>query len=90
MQSETADAIVLETINKWYKNQTSDELKRFHWWEAIRHQPQWRTRSDAPSTMDAFVSLSEAAIEEEVTRLIGWDKAKTTARKEKGNEDSSS
>jgi hypothetical protein len=40
--------------------------------------------------MDAFVSSSEAGTEEEVTRPIGRDRAKTVARKGKGKEDSSS
>ena len=40
--------------------------------------------------MDAFISSSEAGTEEEVTRPIGRDKAKTVMRKEKGKEDSSS
>jgi hypothetical protein len=40
--------------------------------------------------MDAFVSSSEVGTEEEVTRPIGRDRAKTAARKEKGKEDSSS
>jgi hypothetical protein len=90
MKSGADDAMILETIKERYKNRTSTEFKRFHWWVAVRHQSKWRTRSDASFTMDAFVSLSEAATEEEVTRLIGWDKAKTTARKEKGKEGSSS
>jgi hypothetical protein len=40
--------------------------------------------------MDAFVSSSEARTEEEVTRPIGRDRAKTATRKGKGKEDSSS
>jgi hypothetical protein len=40
--------------------------------------------------MDALVSLSEAAIDEEVTHPIGWDRAKTDVQKGKGKEDSSS
>jgi hypothetical protein len=40
--------------------------------------------------MDAFVSLSEVTTEEEVTRPIGRDRAKTMARKGKGKEDPSS
>jgi hypothetical protein len=40
--------------------------------------------------MDAFVSLSEPAIEENVTCPIGRDKAKTAARKGKGKEESNS
>jgi hypothetical protein len=40
--------------------------------------------------MDAFVSSSEAGTDEEVTRLIDRDRAKTTVWKEKGKEDSSS
>jgi hypothetical protein len=40
--------------------------------------------------MDAFVSSSEATTEEEVTRSIGWDKAKMATWKGKENEDSSS
>jgi hypothetical protein len=47
-------------------------------------------RSDAPSTMDAFVSSSETATKEEVTHPIGWDRAKRAVRKGKGKEDSSS
>jgi hypothetical protein len=40
--------------------------------------------------MDVFVSSSEAGTEEEVTRPIGRDRAKTAAQKRKGKEDSSS
>jgi hypothetical protein len=40
--------------------------------------------------MDAFVFSSEAETEEEVTRPIGLDRTKTTVRKGKGKEDSSS
>jgi hypothetical protein len=47
-------------------------------------------RSDAPSTMDVFVSSSEAGTEEEVTHHIGRDRAKTVARKGKEKEDSNS
>jgi hypothetical protein len=46
--------------------------------------------SDAPSTMDAFISFSEAATEKEVSHPIGQDRAKTAARKEKEKEGSSS
>jgi hypothetical protein len=62
----------------------------FHWWEGVRYQLKWRARSDVPSTMDTFVSSSEAGTEEEVTRPIGRDRAKTAARKGKEKEDSSS
>jgi hypothetical protein len=40
--------------------------------------------------MNAFVSLSEAATEEEVTHPIDQDRVKTATRKGKGKEDSSS
>jgi hypothetical protein len=40
--------------------------------------------------MDAFVSSSEAATKEEMTRPISRDRAKTVARKGKGKKDSSS
>jgi hypothetical protein len=40
--------------------------------------------------MDAFISSSEAVTEEEVTHLIGRDRAKTIAQKGNGKEDSSS
>jgi hypothetical protein len=69
---------------------TGAKFKCFHWWKAVRHQPNWRAMSDAPSTMDAFVSLSEAATEEEVTHSIGQDRAKTVTRKGKGKKNSSS
>jgi hypothetical protein len=89
-QSEANDGMVFEIAKQRYKNRTGAEFKRFHWWEAVRYQPKWRARSNAPSTMDAFVFSSEAATEEEVTRPIGRDRAKTVARKGKGKEDSSS
>jgi hypothetical protein len=82
--------MVLEIAKQRYKNQTSSEFKRFHWWEAVRYQPKWRLRSNAPFTMDAFVSSSEAATEEDVTHPIDWNRAKTAAWKGKGKEDSSS
>jgi hypothetical protein len=47
--------MILETANEQYKNQTGAEFKRFYWWEAVRHQPKWRARSNVPSTIDAFV-----------------------------------
>jgi hypothetical protein len=84
-QSGADDTMVLKTANERYKNQTNAEFKCFHWWEAVRHQSKWRARSDAPSTMDAFVSSSEAATEEEVTDPIGQDRAKKAARKGKGS-----
>jgi hypothetical protein len=62
-QSGADDAMILEIVKERYKNWTGAEFKCFHWWEAVRHQPKWRARSDAPSTMDAFVSSSEAATE---------------------------
>jgi hypothetical protein len=58
--------------------------------EGVRYQPKWRARPNAPSTMDAFVSSSEAGTEEEVTRPIDRDRAKTATQKGKANEDSSS
>jgi hypothetical protein len=63
--------MVLKIAKQRYKNRTGAEFKCFHWWECVRYQPKWRARSDAPSTMNAFVLSSEAGIEEEVTRPIG-------------------
>jgi hypothetical protein len=80
--------MVPEIAKQRYKNQNDAEFKHFHWWEAVRYQSQWRVRSDAPSKVDAFVSLSEARTEEEVTHFIGRDRAKMVARKGKGKEDS--
>jgi hypothetical protein len=82
--------MVVEIAKQRYKNRIGVEFKRFHWWEAVRYQPKWRARSDAPSTMDAFVSSSEAGTEEEVTHPIDRDRAKTVTRKGKEKEDSSS
>jgi hypothetical protein len=89
-QKGADDAMVLETVKQRYKNQTGSEFKRLHWWEAVRHQLKWMARSAASSIMNPFVSSSEAAIEEEVTRPIDRDKAKLVVRKEKGKEGSSS
>jgi hypothetical protein len=80
----------LEITKQRYKNRTGAKFKCFHWWKAVRYQPKWRARSDAPSIINAFVSSSEVGTEEEVTHLIGRDRAKTNARKGKGMEDSSS
>jgi hypothetical protein len=82
--------MVLDIVEQRYRNQTSVEFKCLHWWEVVRSQPKWRSRLDAPSIMDAFVSSSEATTEKDVTRPIGRDRAKTVARKGKEKEDSSS
>jgi hypothetical protein len=50
----------------------------------------WITRSIGSSIKDQFLSSSDPAIEEEVTRPIDRDRARTTAWKGKGKEDSSS
>jgi hypothetical protein len=82
--------MVLKIAKQRYKNRIGAEFKRFHWWEGVRYQPKWRIRSDASSTIDAFVSSSEAGTEEKVTHPIGRDRAKTVARKRRVKEDSSS
>jgi hypothetical protein len=82
--------MIIETVKERYKNRTGAGFKCFHWSKVVRHQSKWRARSDAPSIIDSFVSSSEATTEEEVTRPIGWDRAKTTALKGKGKEGSSS
>jgi hypothetical protein len=56
----------------------------------VRHQPKWRARSAGSYTTDPFLSLSEAATEEKMTRPIGQDKAKAAMRKGKENEGSNS
>jgi hypothetical protein len=82
--------MVLKIAKQRYKNRTGAEFNRFYWWEGVRYQPKWRARSNAPSTMVAFVSSSEAETEEEVTCPIGQDRAKTPTWKRKGKEDSTS
>jgi hypothetical protein len=89
-QSGADDGMILEIAKQRYKYRTGAKFKRFHWWEGVRYQPKWRARSDALSTIDAFVSSSEAGTEEEVTHPIGRDRAKTTARKGEEKKDSSS
>jgi hypothetical protein len=78
-QSGVNDDMVPEIAKQRYKNQNGAEFKHFHWWEAVRYQSKWRVRSDAPSKVDAFVSLSEGRTEEEVTHFIGRDRAKMVA-----------
>jgi hypothetical protein len=56
----------------------------------VRHQTKWRTRSLGSSTVNPFISSSEAATEEEMTHPIGRDRAKSAAWKGKGKEGSSS
>jgi hypothetical protein len=63
---------------------------RFHWWKAVRHQPNWRAKSAGSSTTDPWFSSSDPATEEEVTHLIGRDRVKVTVRKGKEKEGSSS
>jgi hypothetical protein len=82
--------MVLETAKQRYKNWAGSELKRLHRWEAVRHRSKWMARSAASSITDLFVSLSEVATEEQVTRLIDQDRAKSATRKEKWKECSSS
>jgi hypothetical protein len=78
-QNGADDGMVLDITKQRYKNWTGAEFKCFHWWEAVRYQPKRRAMSDAPSTMNTFVSSSEAATDEEVTRPIDRDRAKTAA-----------
>jgi hypothetical protein len=82
--------MILEIVKQRYKNQIGADFKHFHWWKAVRYQSKWEARSDAPSTIDTFVSSSEAATEEEVTRPISRDRAKMVARKEEKEERPSS
>jgi hypothetical protein len=83
--------MVLETAKQHYKNWTGEpEFKRFHWWEAVRHQTKWRVRSASSSTTDLSLSSSDSATEVEVTRLIDQERAKAAARKRKGKENSTS
>jgi hypothetical protein len=83
--------MVLETTKERYKNKTGvSEFKRFHWWEAMRHQPKWRAKPTGTSTTDQWVSSSDPVIEEEVTHPIGRDRVKVAAQKGKGNEGSNS
>jgi hypothetical protein len=89
-QSRAGDGMVLEMAKQRYKNRSGAEFKRFHWWESVRYQPKRRTRSDAPSIMNAFVSSSEVGTEEKVIHPIGRDRYKTVARKGKEKEDSNS
>jgi hypothetical protein len=56
----------------------------------VRHLPKWRARSAASSTTNPFLSSSDPAIEDEVTCLIGRDRAKAAVQKGKGKEGSSS
>jgi hypothetical protein len=56
----------------------------------VRHQLKWRARSATSSTMDPFLSSSDAATEEGVTHPNGRDRATAAARKGKGKENSSS
>jgi hypothetical protein len=90
-QSGADDAIVLEAAKQRYKNWTGgSEFKRFHWSEAMRHQPKWRSRSCGSSKTYPFIFSSGPATEEKVTRYISRDRAMAATRKGKGKEDSSS
>jgi hypothetical protein len=83
-QSGSNDDMVFEIVKQRYKNQTGAKFKRFYWWETVRYQPKWRSRSNAPSIIDAFISLSETATEEEVTHpLVGIEPRRSRGR-EKG------
>jgi hypothetical protein len=83
--------MILETVKQQYKNRTEgSKFKRFHWWEAVRHQPKWRARSTGSSTTDPFISSSDPATNEEVIHPIDRDRAKAAARKGKEKKGSSS
>jgi hypothetical protein len=76
---------VLETAKERYKNRTGGfKFKRFHWWEAVRHQPKWRAKSTCSSTTDSWISSSDPAIEEEVTHPIDQDRVKAVHAEEEG------
>jgi ribosomal protein L32E len=69
--------MVLEVVKERYKNKTGgSEFKRFHWWEAVRHQSKWRAKSAISSITNSWVSSSDRMGEEEVTHPIGRDRAK--------------
>jgi hypothetical protein len=68
-KSGVDDAMVLVTTKKQYKSNTGGtKFKHFHWWDAVKHQPEWRAK---------FVgSSSDRAVEEEVSCPMGHDRAK--------------
>jgi hypothetical protein len=78
--------MVLETAKERYKSRTEGfEFKRFHWWDAVKHQPKWRAKYGGSSSTDPWVSLSELIGEEEVSHPMGRDRAKAATRKGKAN-----
>jgi hypothetical protein len=84
-QSGADNVMVLETAKERYKRRTEgSEFKRFHWWDAVKHQPKWRAKYGGSISIDPWVSLSEPIGEEEVSHPMGHDRAKVAARKGKG------
>jgi hypothetical protein len=55
----------------------------------MRHQPKWRAKSAGSSITNSWISSSDRGIEDEVTRPLDRDRAKTTTRKRKEKEGSS-
>lgn len=94
-QSGADDAMVMENAKARYARKAGHEFKLFHWWQAVRQEPKWSLkhgvgpsidvgkRSRLGSSGDAS-SGSRDTTEEEVSRPMGRDRAKTAARREKG------
>jgi hypothetical protein len=55
----------------------------------VKHQPKWRAKTSDSDTTKPWASSSEPIDEEEVSRLMGHDRAKAAVRKAKGKASSS-
>jgi hypothetical protein len=110
-QSGADDAMVMEGAMARYENDSKvmTAFKRHHWWRAVRHEPKWAAKYGPSSGSDVSSKRTRLDVsgeyssggtedteEDNETRPIGRDRAKTAKQKEKakgkekGKESSSS
>lgn len=93
-QSGADDAMIMQNARAIYAQREGHEFNLDHWWEAVRHQPKWKSRPSCySSTSDGsnkrsrrsgeYSSAASRESEEEVARPIGRDRSKAAARREK-------
>jgi hypothetical protein len=97
-QSGADDAMVMEGAMARYENdpKVMTAFKRHHWWRAVRHEPKWAAKHGPGSGSDVSSKRTQLGVlgeysssgtqdteEDNETRPIGRDKAKTAKRKEK-------
>lgn len=93
-QSGADDAMVMKAAMARYENdiRVTQPFRRHHWWEAVRNEAKWKGQHGPGSGSDSTSKRSRLGVSGEYSsgdateedRPIGRDRAKATARREKG------